>query len=52
MTESEKYSEVHRIVGSVMVKQDAATYNGEASKGMDIVLDKATRDILSLFGEK
>jgi hypothetical protein len=45
----QRYAEVHQVVMNAMHKQDAATYNGEASKGMDLVADKATRDILALL---
>jgi len=44
-----KYAEVHQVVVNAMRKQDAATYNGESSRGMDEVADKATRNILGLF---
>lgn len=45
----QKYAEVHAVIVNAMRKQDAATYNGESSRGMDQVADKATRDILGLF---
>lgn len=47
--EQQKYAEIHQIIVNAMRKQDVATYHGESSKGMDIVADKATRNILGLF---
>lgn len=47
--EEQKYAEIHQVIVNAMRKQDVATYNGESSKGMDLVADKATRDILGLF---
>ena len=47
--EAQRYAEVHAVIVSAMHKQDAATYHAESSKGMDLVADKATRDILELF---
>jgi hypothetical protein len=47
--ESQKYAEVHQIIVNAMHKQDTATYNGESSRGMDAVADRATRAILGLF---
>lgn len=44
-----KYAEVHSVIVNAMRKQDAATYNGESSRRMDEVADKATRNILELF---
>lgn len=52
VAETEKYAEVHNLVVNAMQKQDIATYNDEAVKGMDLIADKTTRDILALFGEK
>jgi len=47
--EQKRYAEVHAILWNAMLKQDVATYNGESSKGMDIVADKAVRNIIELF---
>lgn len=48
-SDAQKYSEVHQIIANAMRRQDLATYNGESSHGMDLVADKATRDILALL---
>ena len=47
--EMKKYAEIHQVIVNAMRKQDAATYSGESSKGMDQVADKATQAILGLF---
>lgn len=47
--DEQKYAEVHQIIVNAMRQQDAATYDGEPSRGMDRVADKATRAVLGLF---
>lgn len=47
--DAQRYAEVHSIIVNAMRKQDAATYHGESSRGMDEVADKATRNVLGLF---
>jgi hypothetical protein len=42
----EKFAKVHQLVMDAMRKQDAATYHGQSSDGMDIVAIETTKKIL------
>lgn len=47
---NDKHAEVLRLVLSAMSKQDVATHFGESSKGMDLVAENVTKQIVKLFG--
>jgi hypothetical protein len=49
MAENEKLAKIHSLIVSAMSKQDAATYHGESSSGMDIVAMQTAKDILAVF---
>lgn len=47
--DNEKLALVTQLVMSAMSKQDAATYYGKSSEGMDLVADTTAKKILELF---
>lgn len=47
LSTDEKFARVFQLVMGAMYKQDSATYNGESSKGMDLVCVEATQRILA-----
>lgn len=45
----DRNAEVLRLVTSAMNKQDAATYHGESSRGMDVVAKETADNIIKQF---
>lgn len=46
---TKKFAEVMRLVMAAMSKQDVATYNGESSKGMDLIAHQTAEKIMRLL---
>lgn len=47
MDEAEKYAKVHELLMQIRKAQDTATYHGESSEGVMLLIDQATREICS-----
>jgi hypothetical protein len=48
MAEEEKYAKVHELLMKVRTAQDTATYHGESSEGVLLLIEQVAREICSI----
>lgn len=48
MTESEKYAKIHELLLNLVRAQDVATYYGESSDGVLLLVEKTARKICEM----
>jgi len=48
MGETEKYARVHELLMQIRNTQDAATYHGESSEGVMLLIEQTAREICAM----